>query len=127
MRALKRAMERACPDIHHSDQGVQYAATAYTEWLAGRGVSISMAAVGKPEENSFAERLMRTIKEEVVVLSEYEDLADARRHLGRFLDDVYNTKWFYRSTRTWPTPGVIWAGSSTTCTTPSGFIRRWAT
>ena len=25
-------------------------------------------------------------------LSEYEDLADARRQLGRFLDDVYNTK-----------------------------------
>jgi transposase InsO family protein len=39
---------------------VQYAATAYTELLAGRGVAISMAAVGKPEENGFAEQLMRT-------------------------------------------------------------------
>ena len=69
-----------------------YAATAYTESLVGEGVAISMAAVGKPEENGFAERLMRTIKEEEVDLSEYEDLADARRNLGRFLDDVYNTK-----------------------------------
>jgi len=85
-------MDRSCPEIHHSDQGVQYAATAYTGLLTGRGVSISMAAVGKPEENGFAERLMRTIKEEEVDLSEYEDLADARRHLGRFLDDVYNTE-----------------------------------
>ena len=34
--------------------------------LAGRGAAISMAAVGKPEENGFAERLMRTIKEEEV-------------------------------------------------------------
>ena len=56
-----------------------------------------MAAVGKPEENGYAERLMRTIKEEEVDLSEYEDLADARRQLGRFLDDVYNTKRIHSS------------------------------
>src|SRR5438270_13315165 len=64
--ALKRAMDRGRPEIHHSDQGVQYAAMAYTELLTEEGVSISMAAVGKPEENGFAERLMRTIKEEEV-------------------------------------------------------------
>jgi hypothetical protein len=60
--------------------------------LAGRGVAISMAAVGKPEENGFAERLMRTIREEEVDLSEYRDLADAYSQLGRFLDNVYNRK-----------------------------------
>ena len=80
------------PEVHHSDQGVQYAATAYIDLLAGRGVAISMAAVGKPEENGYAERLMRTIKEEEVDLTEYQDFADARRQLGRFLDDVYNRK-----------------------------------
>src|SRR5262249_60684630 len=57
-----------------------------------RGVAISMAAVGKPEENGFAERLMRTIKEEEVDLSEYRDFDDAYGQLGRFLDDVYNRK-----------------------------------
>jgi len=41
-------------------------------------VQISMAAQGKPEENGYAERLMRTIKEEEVDLSEYNDFADAR-------------------------------------------------
>lgn len=95
--ALKRALERGCPEVHHSDQGVQYAATAYVDLLLERGVSPSMAAVGKPEENGYAERLMRTIKEEEVDLSEYEDLADARRQLGRFLDDVYNTKRIHSS------------------------------
>ena len=35
---------------------------------------------------------MRTINEEEVDLSEYEDFADAWRQLGRFLDDVYNRK-----------------------------------
>lgn len=63
--ALRRAMRGGRrPELHHSDQGVQYAAAAYTDLLTGRGVAISMAAVGKPEENGFAERLMRTIKEE---------------------------------------------------------------
>src|SRR3954447_875941 len=79
-----------CPEVHHSDQGVQYAATAYTALLVGSGVSISMAAVGKPEENGYTERLMRTIKEEEVDLTEYRDFADAYDQLGRFLDDVYN-------------------------------------
>jgi putative transposase len=65
--ALRRAMRGSRrPDVHHSDQGVQYTATADTDLLAGRGVSISMAAVGQPEENGFAERLMWTIKEEEV-------------------------------------------------------------
>src|SRR5262249_22603095 len=91
--ALKRAMRNGRrPVIHHSDQGVQYAATAYTDLLAGCGVAISMAAVGKPEENGFAERLMRTIREEEIDLSEYRDFADAHGQLGRFLDDVYNRK-----------------------------------
>jgi transposase InsO family protein len=96
--ALRRAMRRGRrPEVHHSDQGVQYAATAYTDLLAGRGVSIGMAAVGKPEENGFAERLMRTIREEEVDLSEYQDFGDAHRQRGRFLDDVYNRKQIHSS------------------------------
>ena len=89
--ALGRAYERGRPEVHHSDQGVPYAATASVELLIGRGVEISMARVGGPEENGYAERWMRTIQEEVD-LSEYEDFADAWRQLGRFLDEVYNGK-----------------------------------
>ena len=48
-----------------------------------------MAEVGAAWQNGYAERLMRTIKEEEVDLSEYEDYADAVRQLGRFLDEVY--------------------------------------
>jgi transposase InsO family protein len=90
--ALKRAFEGGRPEIHHSDQGVQYAATAYVEMLKAREVKISMASVGEPEENGYAERLMRTIKEEEVDLSEYKDFGDASRGLGRFLDEVYDRK-----------------------------------
>ena len=60
--ALRRAFEHGRPEIHHSDQGVQYAATAYVDMLIDSKVKISMANVGEPEENGYAERLMRTIK-----------------------------------------------------------------
>ena len=95
--ALRRAFEHGRPAIHQSDQGVQYAATAYVEMLTGQGVKVSMASVGEPEENGYAERLMRTIKEEEVDLSEYEDFGDALRGLGRFLDEVYNRKRIHSS------------------------------
>jgi transposase InsO family protein len=95
--ALAMAFERGCPEIHHSDQGVQYAATAYVDMLKAHEVKISMASVGEPEENGYAERLMRTIKEEEVDLSEYDDFRDALRGLGRFLDEVYNRKRIHSS------------------------------
>ena len=90
--ALERALVVAVPQVHHSDQGLQYAATAYVERLQKLGVTLSMAAVGEPRENGYAERLMRTIKEEEVDLSEYQDFADAKRQIAQFLDDVYNVK-----------------------------------
>ncbi len=90
--ALQQALPLCIPEIHHSDQGVQYAAQAYTDLLKQYEVQISMATQGKPEENGYAERLMRTIKEEEVDLSEYNDFTDAYRQIGRFLEDVYNTK-----------------------------------
>jgi len=90
--ALERALAVAVPTSHHSDQGVQYAATAYVQRLQGLGVTLSMATIGEARENGFAERLIRTIKEEEVYLSDYQDFADARRQIARFLDDVYNIK-----------------------------------
>ena len=53
---------------------------------------LSMATIGEARENGFAERLIRTIKEEEVYLSDYHDFADALRQMTRFLDDVYNVK-----------------------------------
>jgi putative transposase len=95
--ALRRALQTAQPDIHHSDQGVQYAAYAYVDLLKVHGIRISMAAVGKAEENGYAERLMRTIKEEEVDLSEYLDFTDALQQIGYFIDDVYMTKRIHSS------------------------------
>jgi transposase InsO family protein len=90
--ALTRALRRDQPEIHHSDQGVQYVATEYLDALRQAQVAVSMADVGAAWQNGYAERLIRTIKEEEVYLSEYGDYHDALRQLGRFLDDVYMHK-----------------------------------
>jgi putative transposase len=96
--ALQQALAKhPAPAIHHSDQGVQYAATAYTQVLQDVNVQISMADVGEAWQNGHAERLIRTIKEEEVDLSEYLDYHDAYRQLGRFLDDVYMHKRIHSS------------------------------
>jgi len=97
LRALEMGLKDRVPDIHHSDQGIQYAASDYVKVLTAYQVQISMAAVGEPEENGYAERLMRTIKEEEVDLSDYRDFADAQSQIGRFLQDVYNHKRIHSS------------------------------
>lgn len=87
--ALQKALAKGAPQIHHSDQGVQYAATEYVNTLRDAQVAISMAEVGQAWQNGYAERVIRTIKEEEVDLSEYGDFADAWWQLGHFIDEVY--------------------------------------
>jgi putative transposase len=91
--ALERALAtHPAPRIHHSDEGVQYAARGYIALLQARGTQISMATVGRPTENAYAERLIRTVKDEEVYLHEYEDCDDAYQRIGQFLEDVYMSK-----------------------------------
>ena len=90
--ALQKALAKGRPQIHHSDQGVQYAATEYVKTLRNAQVAISMAEVGQAWQNGYAERVIRTIKEEEVDLSEYGDFADAWWQLGHFIDEVYMHK-----------------------------------
>jgi transposase InsO family protein len=90
--ALLRALHKATPEIHHSDQGVQYADRHYVQYLERAQIQISMAAVGKAWENGYAERVIGTIKQEEVYLAEYRDWTDALRQLGHFIDAVYNRK-----------------------------------
>ena len=85
--ALRHALVRHTPQVHHSDQGVQYESTAYIQTLE---------CVGQAWQSGYAERLMRTIKEEVD-LAEYENYGDAHRQIGRFLDEVYMHKRIHSS------------------------------
>ena len=51
-----------------------------------------MAEVGQSQQNGYAERVIRTIKEEAVYLSQYQNYEEALEQIGHFIDDVYLTK-----------------------------------
>jgi len=80
------------PEIHHSDQGVQYLSNAYIATLQAQGVQISVAERGRPWENGYAERLIRTLKEEEVHLNDYQSITEARDRIGQFIRQVYHLK-----------------------------------
>lgn len=92
LKALEKALFHGKPEIHHSDQGVQYAAIAYVKVLEQAGIAISMAEVGEAWKNGYAERLIRTIKEEEVYLSDYQNYWDAFSQIGEFIERVYMHK-----------------------------------
>ena len=92
LKPLKEAFCHSVPEIHHSDQGVQYLSRAYITTLEAHGVEISVAQRGRPWENGYAERLIRTLKEEEVHLNDYQSITEARDRIGHFITDVYNQK-----------------------------------
>lgn len=85
--------------IHHSDRGVQYASRAYTKLLVEHEIRISMSRRGSPYENARAERFMRTLKEEEVQGRSYENLDDAKRRIGEFLEETYNRQRLHSALR----------------------------
>jgi putative transposase len=93
--ALQMALARRSVNanlVHHSDRGIQYAASEYTSLLAQRGIQISMSRKGNPYDNARTESFMKTLKYEEVYRQEYRDLPDALRSLRRFIEKVYNEK-----------------------------------
>ncbi len=95
--ALERALAEHRPEIHHSDQGIHYAAPSYVERLEQVGAQLSMAEVGAAWQNGYAERVIRTIKEEEISLSDYRDFQEAYDQIGQFIDDVYAHKRIHSS------------------------------
>ena len=83
--------------IHHSDRGVQYACHAYIDMLRTHDILISMSRTGNPYDNAKAESFFATLKKEEVYLNEYDDYAEALIRIGRFIEDVYNTKRLHSS------------------------------
>jgi putative transposase len=85
LEALKMARKDGrSPRIHHSDRGSNYAAKRYVSEL-GPLTRVSMTDKGCPQDNGRLERLNRTVKEEEIYWSEYQDLEEARQGLESFV------------------------------------------
>jgi len=96
VQALKEALETAVPEIHNSDQGVQYAAENYIAVLKEKGIRISMDGRGRCMDNIFTERLWRTVKYENVYIHDYRDIEEAREGLAEYFR-FYNHRRIHQS------------------------------
>lgn len=65
---------------------------AYSELLLVHGIQASMSRVGNPYDNAKADSFMKTLKQEEVQGLAYKDADDARKHIGAFIETVYNTQ-----------------------------------
>ena len=95
LKALRMALaNRTVPPglVHHSDRGVQYAATNYVALLQEHKIQISMSRTGNPYDNAKAEQFMRTLKYEEVYVNDYDTLAEVLASVQHFIEAVYNRK-----------------------------------
>ena len=87
--ALDMALTHGRPSIFHSDQGSQYAAWLHTDRLLEHRIKISMSDKASPTQNGLVERFIRTVKEEHVDYSEYNNFEDAFGQIKHWLEVVY--------------------------------------
>ncbi len=98
IKALNQALSRnAKPDIHHSDQGVQYCDKDYVQILKEAGVLISMSDKGNPYQNNITESFFKTLKYNEVYLNEYDSFEEACSNIGNFIEIVYQKKRLHSS------------------------------
>ncbi len=90
VKALKMALkDHPAPKIHHSDRGSQYTYNEYIELLRQNGSEISMAT--SAQDNAYAERINRTIKEEYLDYWKPRTFAELKRDVTRAVKN-YNKK-----------------------------------
>jgi putative transposase len=90
---LKESISRhGKPEIINSDQGSQFTADKYVEFLKMNDIQISMDGKGRALDNVFIERLWRSVKQEYVYLNPCE----TGQELWRGLDDYFR---FYNTQR----------------------------
>jgi putative transposase len=107
--ALQRALKIGVPQIHNSDQGVQFTAEQYLAILkAYPNIRISMDHKGRCFDNIFTERLWRTIKYEEVYLKSYESPREARQSIREYIM-FYNNERLHQSLK-YRTPAEIYFG-----------------
>lgn len=91
--ALRMALHRRRPPaglVHHSDQGSQYASTAYRRLLEDHNITASMSRRGNCWDNAVAESFYATLEKELLQDWEVGGRLEARRQIFDFIEAFYN-------------------------------------
>jgi len=91
VKALEMALkEHKAPLIHHSDRGSQYTYKQYIELLKQENCQISMS--GSAQNNAYAERINRTIKEEYLAYWKPKDFKSLIKYVKMAVNNYNNTR-----------------------------------
>jgi putative transposase len=91
--ALQRAVAQRRPPkglIVHSDRGVQYACTAFTNWVSKHGFVQSMSRKGDCWDNAVAESFFHLLKTELTYHEYWLHYRAAYRSLFEYIEIFYN-------------------------------------
>lgn len=91
IQALEKALEINTPEIHNSDQGVQYTSNDYLAVLEAAKTKISMDGRGRCFDNIFTERLWRSVKQENIYINDYSNIQETQIGLTKYFTD-YNER-----------------------------------
>jgi putative transposase len=92
--ALTHAIERtgAVPIYLHSDQGSEYDAKAYEDFVLEQGIIISMSHKNSPWENGFQESFYSGFKVDLGMVSRFETVE-------KLIEEIYQTIFYYNNQR----------------------------
>lgn len=92
--ALKHAIKRTktIPVFLHSDQGSEYDAKAYEDYVLEKGAIISMSHKSSPWENGFQESFYSQFKVDLGYVSRFETMEE-------LIEEIYQTIYYYNNQR----------------------------
>ena len=95
--AVKHAIERTgrVPIFLHSDQGSEYDAKAYEDYVLGKGIIISMSRKSSPWENPFQESFYSQFKVDLGYVGRFAAVEE-------LIEEIYQTIYYYNNQR------IIW-------------------
>ena len=94
--ALKDAIESRRPEtnelVHHSDRGSQYTSDAFQQIMRVMNITCSMSRTGCCYDNAVAERFFWSLKHEWTNFEQFENLAEARLSIFKYIESFYNSE-----------------------------------
>lgn len=91
---IKHAIKRTgkVPIYLHSDQGSEYDAKAYEDYVLEKGITISMSHKNSPWENAFQESFYSQFKVDLGFVSRFETIEE-------LIEEIYQTIYYYNNQR----------------------------
>lgn len=92
--AIQHAIKRRgkIPVYLHSDQGSEYDAKAYEDYVLGKGIILSMSKKHSPWENAFQESFYSQFKVDLGYVSRFETVEE-------LMEEIYQTIYYYNNKR----------------------------